>query len=373
MSLELLKPISENLLDELDENHLQGSLFNKINFHTKESGIPDLNSSNLCLIGISETRNSYFQSDLQDLNLLRKELYNLKQGKWKITISDLGDLPNGSNVEDTYHALYDICKELYSKKITLVIIGGSNDIIYPIFKSFDSHSKKVNIVSIDNQFDLYQDSDIISGRTYMNKIILDDSNKLNDFTNIGYQRHLCSYEEIELMEKLFFEKISLGEILENNMKAEPIIRDADIVGFDMKSLSFSANSNPSGIDSRLACILSKYVGQSNKISFFGLFDLNKNEVSNKLYSEIIWYFIDSFNNRTIESNFDDSQLFFKYIVQTSGRDIIFYKSKISERWWMTINLSSNEKIKFLHCLESDYQDALNDNLPIRWLKASKRI
>jgi len=373
MSLELLKPISENLLDELDENHLQGSLFNKINFHTKESGIPDLNSSNLCLIGISETRNSYFQSDLQDLNLLRKELYNLKQGKWKITISDLGDLPNGSNVEDTYHALYDICKELYSKKITLVIIGGSNDIIYPIFKSFDSHSKKVNIVSIDNQFDLYQDSDIISGRTYMNKIILDDSNKLNDFTNIGYQRHLCLYEEIELMEKLFFEKISLGEILENNMKAEPIIRDADIVGFDMKSLSFSANSNPSGIDSRLACILSKYVGQSNKISFFGLFDLNKNEVSNKLYSEIIWYFIDSFNNRTIESNFDDSQLFFKYIVQTSGRDIIFYKSKISERWWMTINLSSNEKIKFLPCLESDYQDALNDNIPIRWLKASKRI
>jgi len=373
MSLELLKPISENLLDELDENHLQGSLFNKINFHTKESGIPDLNSSNLCLIGISETRNSYFQSDLQDLNLLRKELYNLKQGKWKITISDLGDLPNGSNVEDTYHALYDICKELYSKKITVVIIGGSNDIIYPIFKSFDSHSKKVNIVSIDNQFDLYQDSDIISGRTYMNKIILDDSNKLNDFTNIGYQRHLCSYEEIELMEKLFFEKISLGEILENNMKAEPIIRDADIVGFDMKSLSFSANSNPSGIDSRLACILSKYVGQSNKISFFGLFDLNKNEVSNKLYSEIIWYFIDSFNNRTIESNFDDSQLFFKYIVQTSGRDIIFYKSKISERWWMTINLSSNEKIKFLPCLESDYQDALNDNIPIRWLKASKRI
>lgn len=373
MSLELLKPISENLLDELDENHLQGSLFNKINFHTKESGIPDLNSSNLCLIGISETRNSYFQSDLQDLNLLRKELYNLKKGKWKITISDLGDLPNGSNVEDTYHALYDICKELYSKKITLVIIGGSNDIIYPIFKSFDSHSKKVNIVSIDNQFDLYQDSDIISGRTYMNKIILDDSNKLNDFTNIGYQRHLCSYEEIELMEKLFFEKISLGEILENNMKAEPIIRDADIVGFDMKSLSFSANSNPSGIDSRLACILSKYVGQSNKISFFGLFDLNKNEVSNKLYSEIIWYFIDSFNNRTIESNFDDSQLFFKYIVQTSGRDIIFYKSKISERWWMTINLSSNEKIKFLPCLESDYQDALNDNIPIRWLKASKRI
>ena len=373
MSLELLKPVSENLLDELDENYSQGSLFKKIKFHRQQSGIPDISLSNLCIIGISETRNSYFESEIHDLNTFRKQLYKLKQGRWKISISDLGDLPNGNTVEDTYHALYEICKELYSKKITLVIIGGSNDIIYPIFKSFDSYSEKVNIVSIDNQFDLYQDSDIISGRTYMNKIILDDSNKLNDFTNIGYQRHLCSYKEIELMDKLFFEKISLGEISENNMRAEPIIRDADIVGFDMKSLSFSGNSNPNGIDTRLACILSKYAGQSNKTSFFGLFDLNKNQVSNKLYSEIIWYFIDSLSNRINESNFDDSQLFFKYIVQTSGRDIIFYKSKISERWWMTVTSSSNDKIKFLPCLESDYQDALNDNLPVRWLKASKRI
>ena len=42
MSLELLKPVSENLLDELDENHLQGSLFNKIKFHRDQSGIPDI-------------------------------------------------------------------------------------------------------------------------------------------------------------------------------------------------------------------------------------------------------------------------------------------------------------------------------------------
>ncbi len=373
MSLELLKPISENLLSKLNGNNLQGSLFNKINLHTDELGLPDILSSNLCFIGINETRNSYFETDTQDLFQLRKELYKLKQGKWKINISDLGDLPNGNSVEDTYHALYDICKELYSKKITLIIIGGSNDIIFPVFKSFDSNSEKVNIVSIDNQFDLYQDSDLISGRTYMNKIILDDSNKLNDFTNIGYQRHLCSYEEIDLIEKLFFEKISLGEILENNMRAEPIIRDADIVGFDMKSLLFSATSNPNGIDSRLACILSKYAGQSMRTSFFGLFDLNKNEVSNKLYSEIIWYFIDSLNNRINESNFDDSQMFLKYTVQTSGRDIIFYKSKVSERWWMTVSSSIKNKIKFMSCLESDYLEALNDNLPNRWLKASKRI
>jgi hypothetical protein len=378
MSLDLLKPVSDSLIDELNENYLQGSIYKKLAIHTSSFGIPDLESTNVCIIGLDEYRNSFFQSATQDLDSLRREFYKLKFSNWKLSISDLGNLPNGNTVDDTYHALYEICKELLSKKIVLIIIGGSNDLIYPIFKSFDSYSDKVNIVSIDNQFDLYQESELVSGRTYMNKIIIDDSNSLNDFTNIGYQRHLCSHDELQLMEKLFFEYISLGEISENNMKAEPIMRNSNIVGFDMKSLSFSASfdqtqGNPNGIDPRLACILTKYAGQSNKTNFLGLFELSNNMVSSKLYSEIIWYFLDGVDKRIIESDFNDSQTFNKYIVQTSGRDIIFYKSKISEKWWMLVDTSKNKSISYLPCLESDYLEALNDNIPIRWLKATKRV
>jgi len=378
MSLDLLKPVSDSLIDELNENYLQGSIYKKLAIHTSSFGIPDLESTNVCIIGLDEYRNSFFQSATQDLDSLRREFYKLKFSNWKLSISDLGNLPNGNTVDDTYHALYEICKELLSKKIVLILIGGSNDLIYPIFKSFDSYSDKVNIVSIDNQFDLYQESELVSGRTYMNKIIIFDSNSLNDFTNIGYQRHLCSHDELQLMEKLFFEYISLGEISENNMKAEPIMRNSNIVGFDMKSLSFSASfnqtqGNPNGIDPRLACILTKYAGQSNKTNFLGLFELSNNKVSSKLYSEIIWYFLDGVDKRIIESDFNDSQTFNKYIVQTSGRDIIFYKSKISEKWWMLVDTSKNKSISYLPCLESDYLEALNDNIPIRWLKATKRV
>ena len=378
MSLDLLKPVSDSLIDELNENYLQGSIYKKLAIHTSSFGIPDLESTNVCIIGLDEYRNSFFQSATQDLDSVRREFYKLKFSNWKLSISDLGNLPNGNTVDDTYHALYEICKELLSKKIVLIMIGGSNDLIYPIFKSFDSYSYKVNIVSIDNQFDLYQESELVSGRTYMNKIIIDDSNSLNDFTNIGYQRHLCSHDELQLMEKLFFEYISLGEISENNMKAEPIMRNSNIVGFDMKSLSFSASfdqtqGNPNGIDPRLACILTKYAGQSNKTNFLGLFELSNNKVSSKLYSEIIWYFLDGVDKRIIESDFNDSQTFNKYIVQTSGRDIIFYKSKISEKWWILVDTSKNKSISYLPCLESDYLEALNDNIPIRWFKATKRV
>ena len=371
MSLDLLNPISDDFINSLNENHLQGSIYYNLSIHSSINGIPDIENYNVCLIGLQENRNSFFESKIQDIDSLRKEFYKLKFGDWKINIADLGNLPNGDSVDDTYQALYDICKELLLKKIILIIMGGSNDLIFPIFKSFDSHNGKINIVSIDNQFDLFQESDLITGRTYMNKIVFDDSNKLNDFTNIGFQRHLCSNDELQLMKKLFFEFISLGEITENNFKAEPEIRNANIVGFDMKSLN--SHKNPNGIDPRLSCILAKYAGQSNKTNFFGLFELNNTEISNKQYSEIIWYFLDGLDKRIIENKFNDSQIFNKYLVQTSGRDITFYKSRISEKWWMLIKSSDSKEITYLPCLESEYIDAMNDEIPIRWLKALKRI
>ena len=83
--------------------------------------------------------------------------------------------------------------------------------------------------------------------------------------------------------------------------------------------------------------------------------------------------MDGVNKRIVESDFNDPQTFIKYIVQTSGRDIIFYKSKVSEKWWMLINPAKSSNVYYLPCLESDYLDALNDNIPSRWLKATKRV
>jgi hypothetical protein len=377
MSLELLKPIPDSLIDEIEKVQLQGSIISNITYHSESYGLPDIEEATVIILGVSEIRNSSFKILNQDSNIFRKEFYQLKHGGWKHKIADIGNLPNGETVEDTYHAIYEICNELISIDKILIIVGGSNDLIFPIFKSFNSLKNKLNIVSIDNQLDLYQDSDIVSGRSYMNKIIIDESNKLNDFTNIGYQRHLCSTDEIELMEKLFFEYISLGEISENNNKAEPFIRDANIVGFDVKSLSFNSNissdiSYPNGINPRLACILAKYAGSSFKTQFFGLFELLETKISYKLYAEIIWYFIDGFRNRTNEINFNDSNKFYKYFVQTSGNDLIFFKSKITNRWWMEIKSIDKKVSKYIPCLEEDYQASLGDNLPKRWIIASKR-
>ena len=378
MIIELLKPINEDILNSINSNK-RGSIGVEIQIHTSSLGLPDIESTDVAILGISETRNSFFESNDFNLSDFRKEFYQLNLGKWKKSISDLGNLPNGETTKDTYHAITELCLFLREKNIITIIIGGSNDLIFPIFKSYQNFNKKVNIVSIDNQFDLHQEEDILSSRSYMNKIIIDDSSKLNDFTNLGYQRHLCSPSEIDLMEKLFFDYISLGDLIGDYKSAEPILRDAHIIGLDMKALSWVSSGNfeygnPNGIDSRLICILSRYSGISDKCRYFGLFELLNNSISTKLYAQIIWYFIEGVNSRFSEPIFNDASGFIKYNVSVSGRDLIFIKSKESEKWWLEIILSEeNGKKRYLPCLETDYTSALNDNIPERWLRAIKRI
>jgi len=67
MSLDLLKPVSDSLIDELNENYLQGSIYKKLAIHTSSFGLPNLESTNVCIVGLDECRNSFFQSATQDL------------------------------------------------------------------------------------------------------------------------------------------------------------------------------------------------------------------------------------------------------------------------------------------------------------------
>ena len=95
-----------------------------------------------------------------------------------------------------------------------VIIGGSHDLIYPLYQSYQELNQLVNIVSVDRSFDFSQEDELISGRSYMSKIIMDHPNLLNSYTNLGYQSYYCAQEERDLLEKLFFDAIRLGNVLD---------------------------------------------------------------------------------------------------------------------------------------------------------------
>ena len=381
MSLELLVPVKKETL--LDLTLLPKQILGKnISIHTQNNGLPELKGLTIALIGLHEHRNSFFHNSSYNVNQFRKAFYELYPGNWNLSIADLGDLPNGEKVEDTYFAIKEIGVNLKQMNIIPVFIGGSHDLMFPLYEIFQNFKQLVNIVSVDRSFDFSQEDELISGRSYMSKIIMEKPNVLNNYTNIGFQSYYCAEQEKDLMEKLYFDSIRLGQVLNQPALAEPVFRDADVVGFDMKCLSWHAiadplKGQPNGIDSRTICSLTRYAGISDRISFLGFFEIPSTPMTDQLLAQMIWYLIEG-----VQLRFDEYPVnkkdFLKYSVTLSDQIMVFYKSDKSNRWWMELTNNShlNNKIKsttLLACTEKDYLDAMQDKIPERWYNAVKRI
>lgn len=381
---DLLKPVDDHLIVH-NELMTQLILGNRISIHSSENGIPDLDDIKVAIVGIPEERNSVdFLGDNLNLNEIRKSFYNLYPGNWSTKIADLGNLILGGSADETYGRVVSLLTILFKKKIIPIIIGGSHDLLYSIYRAYDSIQNTVNIVNVDSNFDLGDSSKPINNLSYLGKIVLDQPHNLFNYSNIGYQTYHNSQEEIDLIKKLFFEAYRLGEVSSDLKLVEPVMRDADIVSIDMKSVRASELSSrqkfsPNGFDGKEICTISRYAGISNKVSSFGIFDYkssSEDEVTEMLISQILWYFIEGVNCRIIDSDFSNEEEYNKFTVIVDEYELIFYMNKITSRWWIEIfGEGSNTKLKqttLLPCTSEDYETAKKGIIPERWFKAVKK-
>jgi hypothetical protein len=95
---------------------------------------------------------------------------------------------------------------------------------------------------------------------------------------------------------------------------------------------------------------------------------------------MIWYFIDGFYNRLHDFPFkeEDDYTRFRVTITDHKDDLVFYKSKKSDRWWMEIPLQSEQKIKYhrhylVPCSYRDYQTACNNDIPDRWWMVYQKL
>tara|TARA_Y200000002_G_scaffold367967_1_gene360539 strand:+ start:2643 stop:3830 length:1188 start_codon:yes stop_codon:yes gene_type:complete len=380
----LLKPVDDHLIVH---NDLMTSLIlgNKISIHSTENGIPDIDSLDIAIIGIPENRNSidYLGDDL-NLNEIRKSFYNLFPGNWSTRIADLGNLILGENVEQTYGRIISLTSILFEKNIIPIIIGGSQDLLYANYRAYDSFKNTVNLVNIDSNFDLGDSSKPINNLSYLGKIILEEPHNLFNYSNLGYQTYHNPQEEIDLMENLYFESYRLGNVCSKISMVEPVLRDADIVSIDLKSIRASELSSrqkfsPNGFDGKEICAISRYAGISNKVSSFGIYEYkssNEDEITEMLISQIIWYFIEGVNCRVKDSDFNSDEDYNRFTVIVDEYELIFYQNKITSRWWIEIlGDGTNTKLKqntLLPCTHEDYETAKNGIIPDRWFKAIKK-
>ncbi|WP_293873894.1 formimidoylglutamase [Flavobacterium sp.] len=381
MEFDFLSPVDNEILEYINRLSTQ-HLGSKIAFHT-DKDFPDIDKVKIAIIGVLENRGATNSvNEIINLNAIRKELYGLFPGNWHSYIADLGDIIAGNSLEDTFFALQKVASKLIKKGTIPIIIGGSQDLTYPIYRAYDALEQMVNLVAIDSKFDLGKQDDSISADSYLTKIILNEPNNLFNFSNVGFQTYYNSQEEIDLIEKLYFDAYRLGELSTNIELAEPVFRDADIVSIDLNSVKSSTSGNlttfnPNGFDGKEICSLSRYSGISDKVSSIGIFNHNNSKEESILIAQIIWYFIEGVNFRSNEYPFTTRENFLKYIVPLESEDLVFYKSNKTGRWWIEINFFAGQHNKLkkntlLPCSHEEYLTACNQEIPERWWKAQRK-
>ena len=385
MNFSFLTPVPDSVLAHNELLSTQ-ALGRKIRIHSDQSGIPDLEGIQIAIIGVLENRNdiNYIGEDF-NLNEIRKSLYALFPGNWHTTIADLGDIHKGESIEDTYYAIKTAVALLIPKGIIPIVIGGSQDITYPIYRAYDALMPMVNIANVDSKFDLGDSTKPIKNTSFVGKIILDEPYNLFNYATIGYQTYFNSQEEIDLMDKLYFESYRLGAVSNDITLVEPALRDANIVSVDLGSVKGSEvgsrqQVSPNGFDGKEICAISRYAGISNKVTTFGIFEYKPSSVddlTSGLIAQMLWYFIEGVNYRVKDDDFSLEHNYQKFITLVDQQELIFYKSMKTGRWWIEIPFLEeiNNKLKrhtLLPCTHQDYQDACNNNVPERWYKAFQK-
>ncbi len=385
MNIDFLSPIN----DEATEYNVFQSTSNigeNIQIHSRQNGFPDLDDVSIVILGIKEGRKAVNNEGCgEDLSSIRKKLYQLFPGNWHVSIADIGNIEQGNSIEDTYFAVSKTIEALLKKNIIPIIIGGSQDLTYANYRAYDKLEQTVNLVSVDSRFDLGSLEEEITSTSFLSKIIMEQPNNLFNYSNIGYQTYYNSQEEIQLLENLYFDAYRLGEV-KNLQLVEPIMRDADIVSIDIGAVKQSdaiANNNcsPNGFYGEEICAIARYAGISDKVTSFGVYEYNA-RIDNKnqtaaLIAQVIWYFIEGVNFRAKDYPYSTKESYQKFTVMLEDDDPVnFYKSDKSGRWWMEINLITDNKYKrhtLIPCAYQDYVKATERQIPERWYKAQQKL
>lgn len=377
----------------------------KDNFYNSQIGyciekymdvFPDLfeeeNKPDLAFFGVEEDRAAIGNEGCAEgPDHIRRHLYDLYVGDYAVKIVDLGNIKAGNKLSDTYFAVKSVVEELVKNNIIPILLGGGQDLTYAQYSAYEGLEQKVEVAIIDPKFDLDQENvekTPLNSQTYLNHIILHQPDFLFNLSNIAYQTYFVSKESINMYDKLFFTTQRLGSLVGKLDQAEPTIRSADMVSLDIGAIRLSEapgnmNAGPNGLYGDDACQLARYAGMSDKCSSFGIYEYNpkvdRQGHTAMLVAQIIWCFIDGFYQRKNDAPLipKSAYIIYKTPLEAEDHELVFVKSKKSDRWWMQVpyqgNKSVNERYYLVPCRYEDYQTAVAGEMPDLWWRTHQKL
>jgi formiminoglutamase len=369
---DFLIPISLTAISE-DEGYIDGQIGRHI--LTEENEYFDIDIADIVLVGVLETRgNGTIEKANNAADIIRKQLYKLHYWHTDIKIADIGNIKTGATLNDSYAAIKTVLEELYIRKKRVVIIGGSHDITLAQYLAYKSTNQMLEASCIDAYINLSGESSMPS-ENFLMEMFTGEPNLMKHYNHIGFQSYFVHPRMLQTIDKLRFDCYRLGNVLDNIIEMEPVIRNSHMLSFDIAALKYSdapSNKNcPNGLTGIEACTLTRYAGMSENLNSIGIYGYNPSEdvaeITAKQIAQMLWYFVDGSHRKNQESALDDRNNFNEYHTVFAEVDTTFLQSKRTQRWWMQMPDGH-----FIACSHNDYLTAGKNDFPERWLRVQER-
>ncbi len=377
-------PLDEELFDDIAGHN---TFFHSI--RVNHDAMPEYKNADIAILGLPkyDEKKGAKSNNWQAADQIRKKLYCLKKGSGTYRIIDLGNLNAGITLDETYLRIREVCEMLIDNNVLPLLIGGSHDMDIGQFRAYEEMKKLVSFLNVDATLDMDDSEAAGSNARHIHGILLHEPNFLFNYSHLGYQSYLIDPAHISLLEKLYFEAYRLGHLREHIKEMEPIIRDADMMSFDIgaiKSLDAPGVNNPQpfGLTGEEACQICWYAGLNEKLSSAGFYEYDpESDDTNKKTAAVIatmlWYFVEGFYNRKSELSFKTND-YLKYVVSMPDdpEAIVFYKSKLSEKWWLEVPYPDGNQYErncIVPCNYKDYELATQGQVPDRWITTYSKL
>jgi hypothetical protein len=201
-----------------------------------------------------------------------------------------------------------------------------------------------------------------------------------NFAALAFQSYLTPAPLLEELNNRYFETLRLGAFRSNPADAEPVLRDAEYVWFDLSAVRASdapatLRSGPNGLYAEEACQLGHYIGSSSCAKVLFLFGYKPyiwaSSRTAQVAGQLLWHVAEAAAGRIVE-NIEDGvagRSEFKEIIVDMGKQgqaLHFIHSLTTRRWWMKVPVAKTAA-QWIACLPTDYDTACQGEIPLRWL------
>lgn len=331
----------------------------------------------IAIIGVADGRCSVNKGVADFPDAVRPFLYGLRSLTKPVKIIDFGNVL-GRTVDDRYRVIEDLVNHLVSCNVLPLVLGGSQDYTIPMAGAIKQVNNAFRLSVVDAKIDWVTPEKDFSSNGFLGLLCSAKERCPYDLSIVGVQKYLYSHYQEEQMKKASFDLLRLGEIRQKGLKhAEPWLRDADLVSFDLNCVKQADQPacnlpRPNGFTGEEFCQLSWYAGMSDKLKALGFFELDAGcDLKSQgvaLAAQAIWHVMEGYCLRYNDFPVKALDDYVQHIVHLDEYElnIRFYHNPENDRWWVEIPGCDHNDI--VACSRGDFEDASKKDIPERWFR-----